>query len=245
MTDFAVIIPHRDRGLDPNRVANLHTAVACWRSNGVEPIVVSDGRKGDAQWNRSTAYNRGASLSDADVLVYAEADILLPVEQVHKAVAMAAEAPGLVVPFSKFMALTEEYTPRVREIASTGRVERGTDVLPEFAEQVRGDRKSIGAVNVVSRDSLRLIGGGYDEEFEGHAYDDDSMEIAFRTCAGPTRFVDGPAWHQWHVPGAFYATSESTVADRAATASNRSRWELYRAAAGDPDRIRELTGGAR
>ena len=237
MTDFAVIIPHRDRGVDPNRVANLHAAVRWWRRVGCEPIVVDDGRDGSAQWNRSAAYNRGAALTDADILVYSEADILLPINRVEQAAAMAAEAPGLVVPFSKFLAMTKDSTERVRD----GRIRP----VAADAEQVRGDRQSIGAANVVSRETLRLIGGGYDETFEGHAYDDDAMEIAFRTCCGPTRFVDGPAWHQYHVPGAFYATPESTAEDRAATAANRARWELYRAADGNPDAIRALTMGAR
>ena len=232
---FDIIIGHRDRGLDPNRAANLDMAVEWWTDYGIDPIVVDDDRHGADQWNRSAAYNRGAALSESDILVYSEADLLLSIDQISDGVRLAAAAPGLVVPFSEFMALTEADTPRVRA--------RTVHPADADADQVRGYRQSIGAVNIVSRATLDAIGGGYDELFCGHAYDDDAMEVAFRICCGPTRFVDGPAWHQWHVPGAFYATPESSAADREATDANRRRWELY-AAATTPDRIRELTAGA-
>ena len=40
-----------------------------------------DGRVGDAQFNRSQAYNRGAWFVDADVVVFAEADMMVPYSQ--------------------------------------------------------------------------------------------------------------------------------------------------------------------
>lgn len=231
---FALIIGHRDRGLDPCRQANLDSAVAWWRAAGIDPIVVDDGRTGTDHWNRSAAYNRGAALTDADVLVYSEADMLIDWPQIHAGITIAAENPGLVVPFSRFMAMEEPDTDLVRM--------RRLHPADARAQQVRGDNKSIGAVNIVSRQALDLIGGGYDQQFEGHAYDDDAMEIAFRTCCGPTRFIPGPAWHQWHIPGAYFATPESTEADRAATAANKARHQLYLQAR-TPERIRELTNG--
>lgn len=230
---FALIIGYRDRGTDPSRQANLDSAVQWWRDHGIEPIVVDDGRVGSESWNRSAAYNRGAELAEADVLVYSEADMLLPVEQVREGVRLASEHVGLVVPFSAFMAMDEDDTERVRR--------REIHPSRARAQQVRGDCKSIGAVNIVSRESLALI-GRFDELFDGHGYDDDATELAFRICCGPTRFISGPAWHQWHVPGAFYATPESTEQDRAATARNKARYQLYRQAR-TPERIRQLTSG--
>lgn len=230
---FALIIGHRDRGLDSYRQANLDSAVAWWRGFGIEPIVVDDGRRGTEHWNRSAAYNRGARLTDADILVYSEADMLLDFDQILHGVELA-KSPGLVIGFSRFMAMSERSSKRVRA--------REIHPSEAEAEQVRGDRQSIGAVNIVSRESLELVGGGYDERFEGHAYDDDAMARAFHICCGPTRFVEGPGYHQYHVPGAFYATPESTKADRAATARNKARYELYRRAR-TPEQIRALTSG--
>jgi len=228
---FDLISAFRDRGKDPNRKANLDSALTWWEDHGITPIMVDDGRSGEDHWNRSAAYNRGAQLSAADVLVYSEADMLLPVDQIHQGVQLATEAPGLVVPFSRFMAMTEHDSNLVRE--------RQLHPSQAAAEQIRGDRQSIGAVNIVSRETLATI-VRFDEKFEGHAYDDDATERALSICAGPTRFIDGPAWHQWHVPGAFYATPESTRSDRQATARNKARWGLYRGVR-TPDQIRKLT----
>jgi len=230
---FDIVIGHRDRGRDPNRVANLDSALAWWRDAGIEPIVVDDGRTGDAHWCRHAAYNRGAEQSSANVLVYSEADMLLPIEQILEGVALAETAPGLVVPFARFMEMTESDSTLVRS----------RQLHPKDAQsrQVRGDCKSIGAVNIVSRETLATI-GQFDPLFEGHAYDDDATELAFRICAGPTRFVPGEAWHQWHIPGAFFATPESTEADRAATARNKARYQKYLRAT-TPEQIRELTAG--
>ena len=234
MTDFTVIIPYRDRRKDWRRQANLDSAVCWWREQGcIEPIIVDDGRRGSAQFNRSAAMNRGAALADTDIIVFSEADLLVPFDQILEGVKLAAEKPGLVVPFSRFMAMTEVDTNLVRE--------RTLHPADAEADQVRGDCQSIGAVNIVSRESIAAI-GQFDEQFDGHAYDDDATEYAFRTCCGPTRFVEGPGWHQHHMPGAFYATPASTEADLAATERNRCRWRIYQRA-NTPEKIRRLTAG--
>lgn len=233
MTDFEVVIGHRDRGKDWRRQANLDSAVQWWRDCGIEPLIVDDGRSGDAHWNRSAAYNRGMAITSADVVVFSEADMLIPVGQILKGVELAAESPGLVIGFSQFLAMEESDTELVRQRAITP--------AQAASQQVRGDCQSIGAVNITSRASVAMV-GRFDEGFEGHAYDDDATELAFRICCGPTRFVTGPGWHQYHVPGAFYATPESTAEDREATERNRLRFELYRQAR-TPDEIRALTLG--
>lgn len=228
---FAVAIPFRDRGRDKNRPANLKRVVEHWRDAGVEPLIVSDGRHGDEQFCRSAAYNVAARETDADILVYSESDLIVPFGQILEGVQLAAAAPGLVVPFSRFMAMEPRDSEMVRQ-----------HVIPAasaFAQQMRGDRQSIGAVNIVSRESIDAI-GQWPEEFEGAWFDDDACEMAFRTCCGPTRFVEGPGYHLYHLPGA--QGEHLTDADRAATAANQARFELYRQAE-TPEHIRELTAG--
>ncbi len=225
----SVIIPFRDRGRDHNRVANLKRVLEHWEGFA-EVHVVDDGRAGDAQFNRSAAYNRGMRLTNADILVYAESDLIVPFDQILEGVALATR-PGLVVPFSRFLAMEPRDSELVRQ-----HVIQPADAL---AQQMRGDRQSIGAVNIVSRESIEAI-GQWPEEFEGAWFDDDSCELAFRMCCGPTRFVDGPGYHLYHLSGA--QGEHLTDADRAATAANQARFELYRQAE-SPDRIRELTAG--
>ncbi|AER47868.1 glycosyltransferase [Mycobacterium phage Hannaconda] len=227
----AVIIPFRDRGRDPLRPANLKRVLKHWEGFDAPVFVVGDGREGGESFNRSAAYNRGAAMANADIIVYSESDLIVDHGQIREGVQLASEAPGLVVPFSRFMAITPEDSIRVRECA----IAPGEGA----SQQVRGDYKSIGAVNIVSCESLALI-GQYDERFEGAWYDDDAMERAFHITCGPTRFVEGPGYHLYHLPGA--QGEHLTDADRAATAANQRRWEMYLAAK-TPERIRELTAG--
>jgi len=228
----AVIIPFRDRGRDPLRPANLERVTAHWEASPWDYLVIDDGRTGYDSFNRSAAYNRGAAHTTADILVYAESDLLVDYRQIQEGIAQAAAAPGLVVPFSRFMAITPEDSEKVRAF----------QIEPHAAKsgQVRGDKKSIGAVNIISRDTLDAI-GQWPEEFEGAWFDDDACERAFHVCCGPTRFVDGPGWHLYHLSGA--QGSHLTDADRAATEANKARYQKYLAAQ-TPARIRELTAGA-
>lgn len=226
----AIIIPWRDRGIDPYRVQNLKRVLSHWEDSPWPVHVIDDGA--DGQFNRSRAYNRGAALVDADVLIYSEADLILPYGQIEKAIRLSAADPCLVVPFSKFLEVNEEQSKQVRSCA----------LAPGDANtvQINEDRQSTGAVNVVSRDALALI-GRYDEAFTGAWWDDTSMLRAFEICCGLPHFVDGPAYHLYHATGARRG-AKTTADDRAATEANRLRYRLY-AQAHTPERIRELTAG--
>src|SRR5512139_55053 len=225
----AVLMRFRSRG-DQVREANLARVADHWSHYGCEIIVATDGRSRDTQFNRSAAYNRAVAQTDADVLIFTESDILISFDQVDRAVAAARAAPGLVVPFSWFIALSEEGSQQVRAYV--------TDPVDCEASPVKGHRDSIGAVNVVSRETYDLV-GGYDEQMEGAWYDDDAMKIAFEVCAGPTRWVEGSAYHLYHLSGGRGA--HLSREDRAATARNRLRLRLYRQAR-TPEQIRGLTG---
>lgn len=226
-----VIIAFRDRGRDLNRPANLKRAIQHWDASPWNYHVVDDGRTGSESFNRSAAYNRGAALTDADILVYSESDLIVDYQQIADGITLAAATPGLVVPFSRFMAITEDDSKRVR----------ANEIEPHQAqaEQIRGEHMSIGAVNIVSRDSIAAI-GQWPTEFTGAWFDDDACERAFSICCGPTRFIDGPAWHLYHLSGGF--GTHLTAEDKAATERNRQRYKLYRQAH-TPQRIRELTAG--
>mgnify|MGYP001169667897 CR=1 FL=1 len=229
----AVIIPFRCRGTDPLRFQNLTCVADQWAEYGHTVQVVSDGRRGADQFNRSAAYNRGAADTDADILIFAESDLLISDGQIDRAVAMAAATSGLVIPFSWFMALSEEDSRAVRSL--------GADPAGCQATPVKGHRSSIGAINIMSRETYELV-GGYDEVCTGAWYDDDIMKIAFDTLAGPTRWVEGSAFHLYHLSGG--RGSHLSAEDRAATARNRRRLRLYQQAK-TPARIRELIRGAK
>lgn len=229
-----IVIPFRDRGRDPLRRANLEKVID-WAQGWPWPLhIVDDGRAGDAQFNRSAAYNRGRLLAEgggADVVVYLESDMLVPREQVTMGIHAARNQLGLVIPFTSYRYLSE---------ADAGSVRAGAAPESMTPESTMEHGASIGAVNIVSLATLDAV-GCWDETFEGSWYDDTAMYGAFSIAAGPPQWMAGPAWHLYHLPG--WTGDHLTKEDEAATARNAARLNLY-AAATSAERIRELTGGS-
>lgn len=228
---ISVIIPFRDRGIDPLRTANLRCVLEHWSRSRWQPYVVDDGRTGNQQFNRSAAYNRAVKEYPSDVYIFAESDMLVSLHQIKQAIWQAMEETGLVVPFTEYRYLSEANSEAVRNM--------GIPPCDVIAQRTMLRGASIGAINVVSEETMELI-GQFDEAFDGNWYDDDAMKIAFEMCAGPTRWVDGPAHHLYHLPG--WEGAHLTEADRHATRRNKLRLYRYQLAR-TPERIRELTAG--
>lgn len=225
--NIAVIIPFRDRGRDPRRTANLDVVMTWWWAHGFIPQIVDDGLTGDAQFNRHRAYNIGVSRNPAaDVFVFTEADMLIPAQQVIDAMRMAVAEPGLVVPFTQYRYLSDTKTADVRGIFADSSPEELSvwmNLNSPFLlkpESTMDGGKSIGAVNVVSRETLNLT-GGFTEATRGNWYDDNITEEGFAFLSGrKTRWVPGPATHLYHLPG--HTGEHLTDADRKATEYNKN-----------------------
>lgn len=241
MTGIAVIVGFRDRG-DPARRENLKVVLAHLRQADLGEVrVVDDGETtSSAPFNRSRAYNRGALISaGASVLMFHEADIVVPIPQLTEAIKLAALRDGLVVPFTDYNYLSAP---------STRAVWKGAQVTSCVPARTMNNGRSVGAVNVVSASTLRSA-GRFDEKFTGWGFDDRAMEIAFRVATKRnTRFVSGVAWHLWHVPGwqagGRFAGGTERVApeEQRATDGNRQRYRAYLRAR-RPEEIRRLTAG--
>jgi hypothetical protein len=232
----AIIIAFRDRGIDPCRRQNLDCVLRWY--DGLYPIhVVDDGGTGLDHFNRSRAYNRGAAVTDADVLCYIESDTLLPYEQLDLAISWAQARDGMVVAFSHQAKLGEAESDLVRHGANPDHFE------PAQINETWQTTVNHGSAVVVSRASLDAV-GQWDEAFEGHGHDDTAMAIAFDRCCRPMRFVPGVAVHLYHLemdPG-LSSGSHITNADMAAQDRNRHRLNQYRRA-GTSEVIRALTAG--
>lgn len=227
-----VIIPFRDRGTDPRRAANLDVVMAWWWAHGANPVIMSDGLEGAAPFNRHRAYNRAvAEFPETDVFVFTEADMILPMPQVIKAVQKAVRAPGLVVPFKEYRYYDDKMTGYIRDLFGgqmdtkslaewiTLPLNNPASIFDMRAESVMIDGRSIGAVNVVSRTTLDLT-GGFTERTSGNWYDDNIIEEGFAFLTRPTRWVLGPAVHLYHLPG--WKGNHLTDEDKAATAKNKN-----------------------
>ena len=125
--------------------------------------------------------------------------------------------------------------------ADSAKVRNGLPPVHLEPEDTVDNGASIGAVNIVSSATMRAV-GQWDETFEGSWYDDTAMHRAFQVAAGEPRWVEGPGWHLYHLPG--WTGEHLTDEDKAATARNSARWNLYSEAA-TPEQIRELTMGVR
>jgi hypothetical protein len=227
----AVIIPYRDRGTDPLRAANLVRVLQHWGDFGAPIVIASDGRTGTEQFNRSKAYNKAAHLTDTRV--YAESDMLIDFTQINQAIELAQE-PGLVVPFTEYRYLSEQDSQLVRDGA-----EPATFTPQKVINKSTRSWLRTGPINILTRETLQAV-GQWDETFEGSQWDDRAMNHAFEVCTQPTRFIDGPAWHLYHLPA--HNGLHLTKADRQATNHNRARYYQYLQAT-TPQQIHALTKG--
>lgn len=240
--NVAVIVPFRDRGGDPCRRQNLDRVLMQWWSwiealatlDGSRPylFVVDDGRTGSAQFCRSAAYNRGVALSDADIYVFAESDMLIGLQPIRDAIKLATDGLGLAVPFTQQEMLSPTDSEKVRAFRKSP--EECTPIPHPY-----GGHNNYGCINVLSRATLQAV-GQFDPLFDGNGHDDAAMWRAFEIAAGPTRFVEGGASHLWHVEG---IRPGASLAEKAATERNFRRMQLYMSAK-TPEEIRHLTSGA-
>ena len=232
----AFIIPWRYRGNDPLRPANFEYTKAYVEALDLGPVyVASDGRTGEAQFNRHAAYNSGAGRAFKDghtTLTFYESDMIISRDQLVEAITAAETRVGLVVPFTERHEHNAQDSERIRN----------HEIKPWDcrAKVIKPKPRRTGAINVISRQTYEAV-GQYDPVFSGSWFDDRAMHLAFDMCAGPTRWVEGPSHHLHHLPG--YTGGHLTFEDRAATARNRRRFNRYERAR-TPEQIRRLTMGS-
>lgn len=215
----AVVIPWRDGG-DLHRRAGFEYTLGYYEALAIGPVVVADDGRSSGHFNRHAAYNRGYAQTVADVVLWNEADTLLPREQIEQAVALAVDAHGLVVPYTERHELS---------VADTYRVYQGADPFGIKGEVVYGNQISIGQAGVTSRATMDAIGGRWDEGYEGWGYDDNAAFQAFKVLAGKPRWVAGKGVHLWHDPAHMMPSAEANEA----TQRNAARFAAQQAMSAD------------
>ncbi len=183
---------------------------------------------GPGPFNRSCALNRAASEHDGwDIAVVADADTIVPTDQVDTAVALTTLAGGLVLPFTTFVSLERQFT---KELVAAG------DLKPE-ASWLAGARwpknNAVSSCVVVPR-ALWELAGGFDERFEGWGAEDRAFYLACTTLGPPARRVVGEVWHLWHPRSREKNPTLTTYQ------ANFDLVGRYRAASGNPEAMREL-----
>jgi len=155
---------------------------------------IAEGKHENGPFNRSAAINRAAR-GRWDVAVILDADTVVDVVSIEKAIARAHETGRLVLPFHMRCMVSKRGTEEIL------RGRRGSWERLIQARQVPSDAyEYISGCQVVPRELWDAI-GGFDERFEGWGGEDDAFHAASIALSGHDARTDrlrGKAWHLWH-----------------------------------------------
>lgn len=184
MPRFSIVCAWQDLG-DPARRASHEWTRAYWRRHFPEAELVE---AEPLLFTRARGLNAAIRVARYDVILQADPDTVVPVEQAREAVRLAGEADGLVIPYDRYLYLTEEATRRLHE--------RGVRSFGEDDCEFSGSGGA-GPVTAFSRSTWELA-RGYDERFGLWGGDDAAFAYACAAFVGEERRIAGPALHSWH-----------------------------------------------
>lgn len=181
----------------------------------------------DGAWSKGRAVNEAAARASGDVLVVADADVVLPFGALQQAVDALESAPW-VIPHRMVFRLSDKGTQALMngEIAVAATCRRTMMVKPPKLGPPGG------GVAVVGHEDFTQA-GGVDPRFEGWGGEDISFARALDTLAGPHRRLEEVLWHLWHRP------MERRPRQRASEASEALA-NRYLDANGDPVAMKDL-----
>lgn len=188
-TKVAVVIAYRDMG-DAARRASFEYVSRFYALCGYR--VFTNGGASDALFTRARAINGAIRDCAADVIIQSDPDSLVQPWQLHEAVEMAVDGPGLVVPFSRYLYTTEETTAKILD----GRLDLDDSAEGRWACEEIGEG-GVGNVTVFTR-ATWAAAGGFDERFPMWGGDDAAFAYACEALVAPMRRVQGDMVHLWH-----------------------------------------------
>ena len=171
-------------------------------------------------FNKSWGLNVGARASGGSVLLFGDADVIVP-GGLSAAAALCAERGQVVKPYRELVDLTPGESERVRQLGGDAAVARDAGA-PRNRDGV-GERLVLcGGWFAIRRDAFAAL-GGFDERFVGWGGEDDAMTLKVERVRLATYELDGgPALHLWHpraVPAsgdaAHYASNLALLAEYA------------------------------
>ena len=186
----------------------------------------------DGPWIKAAAVADALTMSDAEVIIIVDADVLIDPDHLRRAVgevAGAAESFKWAVPHRVVRRLAAEATARVQ--AGSWPSEGMHLDQPVYAGHAGG------GIVVVRRETYDAC--PLDPRFAGWGHEDDAWATALRCLHGrPWRASRAPLWHLWH-PAAPRRTRAVGAEESYAL------YCRYAAATGKPSRMAEIVGDAR
>lgn len=178
-----IVIPWRDTG-EPWRSKHFDFLFDYYSK---EFDVVLGDNSGD--FNRSAARNAGVEKSNSDVVVIIDADNLLPIINIVKAIDRARRKDILVKPFSLFGYLTEESTNSFYEDPDP------SNFVPLYIDP---PQENFTGGSYIMKKSLWQGIGGMDEGFIGWGAEDDAFHLLCKDKRIKTKYILGDCYHLYH-----------------------------------------------
>lgn len=197
-----VVIPFRSD--DPHRLRLRGWCMArlsCQLRGLDHHIVISGDFAETGPFNRARAVNHGvAVLDDCDVLVIADADVLVSTASLQLAVSIARKGQW-VIPYTDYCWVDEPGTDfilggpvDVEPVVAPSRVLKRFTAQTEPVNRFGG---SVCGVVVLPRSDFERV-GGYDERFVGWGWEDTSLAAALWTMVGEPMRTPLECFHLWH-----------------------------------------------
>lgn len=179
-------------------------------------------------WSKGTAVNAAVRQASGDVLIVADADVLVGAEVLPRAI-VALEDAAWVVPHGHVYRLTERVTA---ELIETQPDPRPAHISSASCRRLRRPGPAGGGLVVARQDDFATV-GGIDERFTGWGGEDISLARALDTLVGRHVRLRAPAWHLDHEPMARREGNRASEASEALAAR-------YLEAEGDPNAMAAL-----
>ncbi len=192
----------------------------------VEVIVSAD--TGGQYFKRSQALNNGVRQATHDVILIADADAVVSISSLLHGVKLLTDKVSCVIPYNTYYMLSRLSTACLLDRPPVQEVRLDID------HNTEGYENSNASLVFVTKEKYWDI-GGFDERFVAWAPEDQCWYGALTTLHGPSqRVTSGHAYHLWH------PTLWGHRQDNPYYRDAEILWKQYKAAIGNPDKMRKL-----
>lgn len=184
---FSIVTAWKDLG-DPDRQRSFEWTRRYWAHHfpDAELVVATPD-----PFTRARGLNQGVRAATHELILQADPDTVVPVQQARDALWLASQSDRLVVPFSEYLYLNREATQRLHDAPF--------DDPPSFTEQdcQQYGVGGCGPITAYTRSTWEKA-GGYDERFGIWGGDDSAFSFACDAYCNPGIRVQGQCWHSFH-----------------------------------------------
>jgi hypothetical protein len=231
----AIILAYRDSGDSHRRAAYGYVIDHVW--NAYSEVRLCD--SGQQPFSRGGSFNQGAERSQADVLVFADADVVPEPAALAKAVNHAYVLGVTAYPYREYVRLAQHASAAIQAGAMRDMVDLAND--PEYVEWK--ELNSVGGIFVCRR-SAYLACGGCDPRFVGWGFEDVAWSATSATLLGDHVREAGSLLHLWHPWDPHSGPASKAQAEREIYDANVALCERYTSAVGDAEAIRAVRAEA-